>query len=78
MRIMVITKMGKLKKQFGARLRQLRLQSGRTQKNLADRIGITYEEVSNIERGLHGPRFDTLEKLGKIFKLPVMALFDFR
>jgi transcriptional regulator with XRE-family HTH domain len=69
--------MGRLKTQFGKRLAQLRQRSGITQEQLADAIGVTVESISNMERGIFGPRFDHLEKLARVLKVPVKALFEF-
>ena len=69
--------MGRLKAQFGKRLAQLRRRSGVTQEQLADATGITVESISNMERGIFGPRFDHLEQIARILKVPVKALFEF-
>jgi transcriptional regulator with XRE-family HTH domain len=69
--------MGKLKKKFGKRLQQLRIRAGITQEQLADGTGLTVESISNIERGIFGPRFETLEKLSGVLRIPVKELFDF-
>ena len=46
--------MPSLKMLFGKRVKQLREQHGITQLQLAIRIGLSHEQISNIERGLHG------------------------
>jgi len=69
--------MSQLKIDFGKKLQELRRQSGLTQEELADEIELTVESVSNIERGVHGPKFDTLERLALALGVPVVALFDF-
>ncbi|QEI14335.1 helix-turn-helix transcriptional regulator [Cellvibrio japonicus] len=48
-----------------------------TQEQLAERVGITIESISNIERGIYGPSFDTLEKLAIALRVPVQSLFAF-
>jgi transcriptional regulator with XRE-family HTH domain len=55
--------MGALKVQFGKRLKFLRKQLNLTQEQLAESTGLTIESISNIERGLFGPKFDNLEKI---------------
>ncbi|MHB1530294.1 MAG: helix-turn-helix domain-containing protein [Acidiferrobacteraceae bacterium] len=35
------------------------------------------ESISNMERGIFGPRFDHLEKIARVLKVPVKALFEF-
>lgn len=69
--------MGKLKKKFGKRLQQLRTRAGITQEQLADGTGLTVESISNMERGIYGPRFDTLERLSSVLKVTVKDLFEF-
>lgn len=66
-----------LKKQFGKRLQQLRAATGLTQEELAEKVGLTIESISNMERGIHGPSFDNLEKIVAALKIPAKALFEF-
>ncbi|HEY8939549.1 MAG TPA: helix-turn-helix transcriptional regulator [Cellvibrio sp.] len=66
-----------LKKQFGKRLQQCRVASKLTQEQLAERVGVTIESISNMERGIHGPGFDTLEKITKALGIPAKVLFEF-
>ena len=70
-------KVSGLKIQFGKRLRILRKQAGLTQDQLAESINVSVETVSNMERGIHGPKFDTLEKIANVMGLEVKTLFDF-
>lgn len=69
--------MGQLKTKFGKQLQALRLKVGVTQEQLADQTGLTVESISNIERGIHGPKFDNLEKIAKALGVPVKDLFEF-
>ncbi|MES2675494.1 MAG: helix-turn-helix transcriptional regulator [Pseudomonadota bacterium] len=69
--------MGTLKKQFGKRMKTLRTSAKMTQEQLANDVGVTIESISNIERGIHGPSFDTLEKIAEVLKIPVQDLFVF-
>lgn len=69
--------MAELKKQFGKRLKIIRLAAKMTQEQLADSVGVTIESISNIERGIHGPSFDTLEKIADVLKVSVKNLFMF-
>jgi DNA-binding XRE family transcriptional regulator len=50
---------------LGDRLRERREAAGLTQAQLADRSGLTQEMISNLERGKHQPRFETLQKYAK-------------
>lgn len=69
--------MSQLKKQFGRRLQRLRVSAKVTQEQLADNVGVTIESISNIERGIHGPTFDTLEKIAEALNIAVKELFVF-
>jgi len=69
--------MSTLKVLFGKRLQALRREAGMTQERLAERIDLTVESVSNIERGVFGPKFDTLEKIAAVLGVRVKALFEF-
>lgn len=69
--------MADLKTNFGIRLKVLRKQAGLTQEQLAERIGVSIESISNIERGLHGPTFSNLEKIAAEIKVDEKSLFEF-
>ena len=59
---------------LGDRLRLRRESAGLTQSQIAERSGLTQEMISNLERGKHQPRFETLEKYAKGLGLSVAAL----
>lgn len=67
-----------LKVKFGGKLRQIRRLKNLTQEQLAEATGISVEFVSNIERGINAPSFDTLEKLAEVLNVSYVDLFDFR
>ena len=69
--------MSQLKQNFGIRLHELRLTAEMTQEALADEIGVTVESISNMERGIYGPKFDNLEKIAAALDIPVKELFEF-
>lgn len=70
--------MSTLKVQFGQQVRELRRIQGITQENLANAAGLTTESISNIERGVFGPRFENIEKLAEALNVTVKQLFDFK
>ena len=49
--------------EFGKRLREVRIQSGYTQGDLARKIGVSVNHISAIERGVYETRVDTLAKI---------------
>jgi len=69
--------MSTLKVQFGQQVRELRRIQGITQESLANAAGLTTESISNIERGIFGPRFENIEKLAEALDVDVKTLFDF-
>jgi len=69
--------MNQLKVSFGKRLQALRSSKGITQEQLAAEVDLTIESISNIERGIHGPKFENLEKIAATLKVPVKELFEF-
>lgn len=69
--------MDSLKSRFGRRLKQLRLYRGLTQEELAEATRLSAESISNLERGKHAPKFETLEVLAQALGVSVKALFEF-
>ncbi len=66
-----------LRRQFGTRLKAIRLERRLTQEEFAELVGISVDFLSLIERGINAPSFEVLEKMGRRLKLPIMELFDF-
>lgn len=69
--------MSELRVLFGKKLRTLRRANDMTQENLAEKIGVSVEFISNVERGINAPSFETLEKMANVFKVKYKDLFDF-
>jgi transcriptional regulator with XRE-family HTH domain len=68
--------MSELRTKFGRRLRQLRREKDLTQEQLAEAAGISVDFLSNMERGINAPSFETLEKLVEILQVPVKSFFE--
>jgi transcriptional regulator with XRE-family HTH domain len=66
-----------LRKKFGLRLREIRLQREMTQEQFAEAIDISVDFLSLIERGINAPSFEALEKIARRLRLPVSDLFTF-
>lgn len=62
-------------RKFGQRLRALRQQRGLSQEQLAERLDVSPESISNLERGVHAPTFNRLEALARGLEVPVAELF---
>lgn len=48
---------------FGSALREVRLRQALTQEQLAERAGLTYKAIGEIERGRGNPRLATMNRL---------------
>ena len=51
-----------------AQLTKLREESNLTQKDLADKTGLTQAQISKIEKGKTNPNLETLLKIANFFK----------
>lgn len=60
---------------FGANLRHIRKGQGLTQEALAERVEISSDMVSKMERGAASPSFETLEKLCGALECEPIAFF---
>ena len=58
----------------GAFIRERRKEQNMTQKDLADRLGITDRAVSKWERGINAPDLSTLEPLSKLLGVTITEL----
>lgn len=68
--------MSNLRITFGKNLRRIRRQKDFTQEQLAEAAEISVEFLSNIERGINAPSFETLEKLASVLGVPVKIFFE--
>lgn len=62
---------------FGKHLRQLREASGLTQEELANKAGMHFTYVGQIERGVRNPSLVNLHKLAKALNITAGKLFPF-
>lgn len=58
------------------RIRQLRLQAGLSQSDLARRIGCRQSTLSAMETGKTDPKQTRLEAIARALNVPVSALFE--
>ena len=56
------------------RLKQLRAKNGLTQRQLAQRAGVTLAYIGRLETGHYDPQLSTLRKLAKALKVTVAEL----
>jgi len=67
--------MAALRGKFGKRLRYLRRNHDLTQEEFAERVGVSVDFISNVERGVNAPSFETIEKFAFVLKISVHELF---
>jgi len=65
-----------VRKQFGQRVQFLRKQKGYTQEKLGDLVGISTEQISNIERAVSRTRIETAGAIAKVLDTSLSELFD--
>lgn len=61
---------------IGARLRQLRVASGRSLGSVAQQLGVSSSALSQIETGVMQPSVNRLVELVAVLGVPVSAIFD--
>ena len=66
-----------LGKKLGQRIRELRLEKGLKQGELADLLCMERSNLTRIENGKQRPNDENLIKLSKIFKIEIKEFFDF-
>ncbi|MCD4978464.1 helix-turn-helix domain-containing protein [Enterococcus faecalis] len=60
---------------FGNNVARLRKERKWSQDQLAEKIGVQKQTISNIERGTRYPTFENLEKIAKEFDVTAIQLF---
>src|SRR5713101_5056605 len=60
----------------GARVRERRIMLGLTQQQLADLIGVTYQQAHKYERGINRVSAGRLFEVGQVLSVPVSYFFD--
>jgi len=60
---------------FGKNLRELRLQKGFTQEQLANELGVEISQISRIERGIINTSITSLYSLTKILNAEIKDFF---
>ncbi len=60
---------------FGKNLRHHRKAKHLTQAELAERVSLSAEMISKIERGIAAPSFATIERLSEILEVPEVVFF---
>lgn len=61
---------------FGQKLKKLRTEKNLTQKDLADRLHVTFQTVSKWESDINEPDFSTLKEIAKLLDCSIEYLFS--
>ena len=64
-------------KRIGARITEIRKTKGLTQAQLAEKVNVSNETISRLERGITIPSIKTLKIIADTLKIPVSAFFNF-
>jgi len=65
-----------MKRQIGLKIKAIRKIKKITQEVLAEKCGLSIESISNIERGVNYPHFDTLIQISKILDCSLSDILD--
>lgn len=60
----------------GSRVKMRRLMLGMSQTELAEAIGLTFQQVQKYEKGTNRMGSSRLQQVANIFKVPVMFFFE--
>ena len=66
----------KLRERVSLRIKTIRKRRGLTQAQLAEKVGRTGDAISQLERGLSLPSFETLDRLAEALQVPIRDFFD--
>jgi transcriptional regulator with XRE-family HTH domain len=66
-----------IQKQFGKRVRNLRLEKGLSQEELAFKVGIHRTYIGGIERGERNPSLKNIAAIAKALGVTLSDLFPF-
>ena len=70
--------MSTIQKQFGQRVRELRLAKGLSQEELAFRAGVHRTYLGSIERGQRNPALKNIAAIAEALEVTLPELFSFK
>lgn len=69
--------MSSFEKCIGAKITEYRLSQKLTQAQLAERVDLSVETVSRLERGVSLPSIKTMDKIAHALNTPLKSFFDY-
>ena len=69
--------MAMLDKKIGSKIAQIRLEQSLTQAQLAEKMALSVESISRMERGVTFPSLRTIEKISESLNTPMYKFFVF-
>jgi len=66
-----------IKKKFGQKLRELRMNAGYSQEEFAFKASLDRTYVSSIERGERNVSIEVVEKIAEALEIKITNLFEF-
>ena len=61
---------------IGSKFRAARLRSGMTQKQVAEKMGCTLQNINRIESGRHNIKYETMVRLSRAIGVPVNDIWS--
>jgi len=69
--------MSDIEKRIGSKITEIRLSKKFTQAQLAEKLDVSVETISRMERSASFPSLKTIENLSRALNVPLKSLFDF-
>ena len=66
-----------VERRIGGKITEARLGQGVTQAGLAEKLGLSTESISRMERGVSFPSLKTIERVAAELDVPLKQFFDF-
>ncbi len=63
-------------KRIGKLIREMRKAAGMSQMRLADKIGVSYQQIQKYEKGASKLNIDRLTQMAEVFGVPVVSFLE--
>ena len=69
--------MSDIEKRIGGKITEIRLSQKLTQEQLAEKVNLSVESISRMERGVNFPSLKTMENIADSLNIPLKDFFEF-